>query len=42
VYEGGRFRVWPGSDATDAEEVTLLRGAERVIVHGFDGPDEPG
>lgn len=42
AYEDGRIRVYPGNDATDAEQVTLLRTAERVTTHGFDGPDEPG
>jgi hypothetical protein len=42
AYEDGRIHVYPGSNATDAEQVTLLRAAERVVVHGFDGPGEPG
>lgn len=42
AFEDGRIHVYPGSNATDAEQVTLLRAAERVVVHGFDGPAEPG
>jgi hypothetical protein len=42
VYQGDRVIVWPRSDATSAQQVTLLRAGERVITHGFDGPGEPG
>jgi hypothetical protein len=42
VYEDGRIRIWPHSDATPAEQVVLLRAAERVITHGLHGAEALG
>ena len=42
VYAGDRIRVGPRSDATPQERVVLLRAAERVVLAGSDGSEEPG